>query len=294
MNVPQIGSNFEISGYKSVQCSGNPDQDAQNFATANGISLSEAKKILSGQFGNPVKNSNNQNTSEKTKITVDSTDADAELADDVDFKPSGDPQEDVKKYAELRGISQDEAKAELEEKYGKPDVDKKEDNDQGNSSSGLFTGERGGKYYEDGILLNGKADNGKYYKNGKLLTGKADDGKYYKNGEILTGLSDDGKYYEKGKLATGTFDGVYYKNGVKSTKNTTSSSTTSSTTATTDQYATQRSSFNDSLNYWTTQFNTAYAHGDKNGLKYAQKMVLYYQSAIKNLDLARMTGRPIK
>ena len=82
MNVPAIGSNFEISGYKSVKCTGNPEQDAQNFATANGISVDKAKQILSGQFGAPTVQ-NNQTTGvtqvltaedeEETIVVVDKT-----------------------------------------------------------------------------------------------------------------------------------------------------------------------------------------------------------------------------
>ncbi len=128
MNIPSIGSNFEISGYTSVKCTGDPNKDAKNFAEANGISVDEAKKVLSGQFGAPSA-SNNKAASSASNVTVTTYDDEAELADDaeltddVEFKPTGDPQEVLKTYADLKGISLDEAKAELEELYGAPKVD---------------------------------------------------------------------------------------------------------------------------------------------------------------------------
>ena len=72
MNVPTIGANFEISGYETVQCTGDPMKDAKNFADANGISVEEAKKVLSGQFGDPkVQEGSNSNTGEKVAASKD-------------------------------------------------------------------------------------------------------------------------------------------------------------------------------------------------------------------------------
>ncbi len=73
MNVPTIGQNFDITGYNTVKCSGNPEADAQNFATANGISVEQAKAILQGQFGAPgaAPAQNNTATAGVTNVTAD-------------------------------------------------------------------------------------------------------------------------------------------------------------------------------------------------------------------------------
>ena len=81
MNVPTIGANFEITGYDSVQCTGDPMKDAKNFADANGISVEEAKKVLSGQFGDP-KVQETKNTTTTTNIETE--DDEVELDDEVE------------------------------------------------------------------------------------------------------------------------------------------------------------------------------------------------------------------
>ena len=82
MNVPTIGANFDIAGYNTVKCTGDPNKDAQNFADANNITVAEAKKILSGQFGDPAKKSN---ATAKSAATIDDVDDDVELDDDADI-----------------------------------------------------------------------------------------------------------------------------------------------------------------------------------------------------------------
>ena len=82
MNVPTIGANFDISGYNTVKCTGDPQKDAKNFADANNITIDEAKKILSGKFGDPVKKADSTDTSKAGATMVDD---DAELDDDADL-----------------------------------------------------------------------------------------------------------------------------------------------------------------------------------------------------------------
>ena len=57
-----ISNNLNVSGYKAVKRTGNPDQDAQSFAQANNISLNEAKSILQAKFGNPTVQENNNSS----------------------------------------------------------------------------------------------------------------------------------------------------------------------------------------------------------------------------------------
>ena len=85
MNVPQIGTNFEISGYTAVQCTGDPAKDAKNFADANNLSLDEAKAILSGQFGAPkAQNETMSTATTQSTVSIDSNDEDAELIEEED------------------------------------------------------------------------------------------------------------------------------------------------------------------------------------------------------------------
>ena len=84
MNVPTIGANFDISGYNTVKCTGDPNKDAKNFADANNITVAEAKKILSGQFGDPVKRTESTTDATKAGATND-VDDDVELEDDADI-----------------------------------------------------------------------------------------------------------------------------------------------------------------------------------------------------------------
>ncbi|MCR4880619.1 MAG: hypothetical protein K6A44_01520 [bacterium] len=124
MNVPQIGSNFEISGYNSVKCTGDPNQDAKNFAEANNISVSEARTILSAKFGEPAAKQAN----DVVKAATTATDDDSELVTgsqiEVDGYNSvamtGDPQQDAKNFADANNISVDEAKEILSAEFGAP------------------------------------------------------------------------------------------------------------------------------------------------------------------------------
>ena len=141
---------------------GNPQVDLQTYATARGISEAEAKKELEAEFGvaEAVKNSKDEDVS-ISKDAVDSTDTsemsseeflkgfiakllsllginvpeakseeedksyETKTINGVEFKQTGDPQEDLKAYADARGISKEEAKKELEAEFGKPKTTEK-------------------------------------------------------------------------------------------------------------------------------------------------------------------------
>ena len=124
MNVPNIGANFEISGYSSVKCTGNPETDAQNFADANGISLEEAKSILSSNFGSPVL----QEAQNVADMVANSVDEDAELVDwaeddNTTALPNTNgktPDAYAQEYADANNMTLDEAKELLKSLYGDP------------------------------------------------------------------------------------------------------------------------------------------------------------------------------
>ena len=122
----------------------NPDAYAQRYANQKGLSLEEAKSELKTQYGEPSQQSQ-VNSYESYGFDSEET----VLSTDMDFKTlfkellntlrgpqntqntqntqkqdglpqDQDPDSYAQQYADENGISIDEAKAELEEKYGKP------------------------------------------------------------------------------------------------------------------------------------------------------------------------------
>lgn len=108
MNVPTIGANFDITGYTTVKCTGDPQKDAKNFANANNISVEEAKKILSGQFGAPKKQS-----TDAVKTATNTVDDDAELDEDADLD-----------------LEEVDAEKDIDDVDDTDDVENEEDNDE--------------------------------------------------------------------------------------------------------------------------------------------------------------------
>ena len=107
MNVPTIGANFDIAGYNTVKCTGDPQKDAKNFADANNITVDEAKKILSGQFGDPAKKADSTDAN-KAAATTTTVDDDAELDDDADIEVEVEEIEDVEEVDELDELEEDD------------------------------------------------------------------------------------------------------------------------------------------------------------------------------------------
>ena len=70
-----------VNSVSSFQRTGNPDKDAQTYATQNGVSLASAKETLKAQFGAPKKPDSIFDSSKKastsTKASTDSTDSTA-------------------------------------------------------------------------------------------------------------------------------------------------------------------------------------------------------------------------
>ena len=123
---------------------GNPDIDAQRYASKNGVSLEEAKSQLKAAKGDPQENSQ---VSFSNDFDYDSETSN--LSTDMDIKSlfqqllnllrgpketqgnqknekqeglpqDQDPDSYAQQYADENGLTLDEAKAELEAKYGKP------------------------------------------------------------------------------------------------------------------------------------------------------------------------------
>ncbi len=98
-----------------------PDVYAQQYADEKGISLDEAKAELKEKFGDPVKP---EEGTEGKKGKEDKTSVTADLPD-----PGVDPDTYAQQYADAKGITLEEAKAELSAQHGepvKPDEDKDE------------------------------------------------------------------------------------------------------------------------------------------------------------------------
>lgn len=89
MNVPSIGASFDITGYNSVKCTGDPATDAKNFADANGISVDEAKNILAANFGAPAQKASSVTTTSTDEDAELDTDATLDLTDDSDTGKAG-------------------------------------------------------------------------------------------------------------------------------------------------------------------------------------------------------------
>ena len=83
MNIPIVGQNFSISGYTTVKCTGNPEQDAKNFAEANGITVEQAKNILQGQFGAPQQVQNTTSNDVVTAIMQPDKEEDIVIVDET-------------------------------------------------------------------------------------------------------------------------------------------------------------------------------------------------------------------
>ena len=62
-----------VNSISSFQRTGNPNTDAQTYATKNGISLEAAKTKLQAQFGAPTKPTSIFDNSSKTSTASDST-----------------------------------------------------------------------------------------------------------------------------------------------------------------------------------------------------------------------------
>ena len=92
----------------SFTLTGNPQTDLANYANARGVDEETAKQELEAAMGAPQQNSNSAPTTMITSIN--------------EFKPTGNPEGDVKKYAELKGVDEETAKQELQAKYGTPTV----------------------------------------------------------------------------------------------------------------------------------------------------------------------------
>ena len=90
---------------------GNPQADLVAYAKARGISQTEAKAELEAEFG-VAKAVENQKDED---VVLDTT-----TLNGVEFTRTGDPQADLETYAAARGISESEAKAELEAEFGVP------------------------------------------------------------------------------------------------------------------------------------------------------------------------------
>ncbi len=144
MNVPQINSILEVTGYQSVNGTGNPEQDAKNFADANQITVEKAKTILMNKYGKPAAAQANE---VQKSITQNIDTEKVSLADDADFidedaasstnssgikvgeefkisyksiKCTGNPDTDAKNFAAANNITVDEAKSILSSKFGAP------------------------------------------------------------------------------------------------------------------------------------------------------------------------------
>ena len=150
---PEIGGYFEISGYQSTKCTGNPNQDAQNFADANNLSLDEAKKILSGEYGAPqapkaasaVKTSSGASTTKldnsgEILTSGDSQDEEYDIAMSIDIsgyvpvQSTGNPDEDAQNFADANNLSLDEAKEILSSAMGSPEQPKAKSDSSSSSS----------------------------------------------------------------------------------------------------------------------------------------------------------------
>lgn len=93
-----------------------PDTYAQQYADENGITLDEAKAELSAKYGDPVK-PDEEGKEDKTAVTADLPD------------PGIDPDAYAQQYADAKGITLEEAKAELSAKHGAPVQPDKNDNE---------------------------------------------------------------------------------------------------------------------------------------------------------------------
>ncbi len=78
MNIPIVGQTFEIDGYKSIECTADPNADAKAFAKANGIPVAEAKYILETLYGSARRD---KDTEGVTDTTADE-DAEVDASDD--------------------------------------------------------------------------------------------------------------------------------------------------------------------------------------------------------------------
>ena len=119
-----LGNNYSVSAASntsridasSVKRTGNPDQDAKNFAKKMGISVDEAKNQLRAMFGNPeAKKAEDSTSSQKTSDNPFSN-----KIDESKVKMTGNPDTDAKNFAKKMNISVEEAKKQLKAQYGDP------------------------------------------------------------------------------------------------------------------------------------------------------------------------------
>ncbi len=112
----------------NIKRTGNPDQDAKNFAMKMGITIDEAKNQLRAMFGNPEAPKVNNSTSSQQATdnpfsgnnnTV-TNNADNSKIDANSIRKTGNPDQDAKNFAKQMGITIDQAKEQLKAKYGDP------------------------------------------------------------------------------------------------------------------------------------------------------------------------------
>lgn len=189
------------------------------------------------------------------------------LVNGVNFQQTGNPQADLVTYANARGIDQATAKKELEAQFGAPTVQQQTSVD------------------EDSKLVIDNSDNNNISSITSLDTLKALIkaiitellGKY-----ITISDKDNSDDVEDKKDTTTTT-----KTDDDTTTTSSKSSSSTTTTSTTKSSSSSSSSSNGVRDTWQDRLNSAYANGDKNGIKMAQK-------ALKDLDKARAAGRPPK
>lgn len=92
----------------------NPDDYAKTYADKNNLSLEEAKVVLKSKYGDPTRDGSNA-TSIFSSTGSESTQF---IGDIATF--GIDPDAYAQQYADANGLTLEEAKTELKEKYGEP------------------------------------------------------------------------------------------------------------------------------------------------------------------------------
>ncbi len=119
-------SNLNVTGFKPIVSTNNPDTDLRNFAKTNRLSLEQAEKILQSAFGNPPKTTKTNQESADTPVKITTQTQQNKQPKTLTVKgyksiPStGNPETDAKNFAKTNKISIEQAKKLLAATYGNP------------------------------------------------------------------------------------------------------------------------------------------------------------------------------